>query len=154
MVVERCIHASCVSYDGMGVLITGDSGTGKSSMAAGLMSHGALLVSDDQVVLSVRQDQLIARAPETIKGKMELYGLGVIGLKSGLVERAPIGLLFHCTPMVKPERMPERAVRHLLDIAVPRYEIDPFHPYSLAKVRLLVQAMAASWHKPSEKAAG
>ena len=154
MAVERCIHASCVSYDGMGVLITGDSGTGKSSLAAGLMSHGALLVSDDQVVLSVRQDRLIARAPETIKGKMELYGLGIIGLKSGLAERAPVGLLFRCTPLVKPERMPEMAYHPLLEIPVPCYDIDPFHPYSLAKVRLLVQSMAASWHKPLEKAVG
>lgn len=154
MTVERCIHASCVSYDGMGVLITGDSGTGKSSMAAGLMSHGALLVSDDQVVLSVYRNQLFARAPETIKGKMELYGLGVIGLKSGVMEQAPIGVLFHCAPLIMPERMPDVAHKLLLDVPVPYYEIDPFHAYSLAKVRLLVQSMASGSRKTLNKAAG
>ena len=56
-------HASCVDFDGHGVLILGSSGSGKSSLALACISIGARLVGDDYVDLNVEQGAIIARPP-------------------------------------------------------------------------------------------
>lgn len=76
------LHASCVSIDGLGVLIMGPSGSGKSDLSLRLIDRGALLVSDDYT--AVRWDEgsrrLIASPPAMIAGRMEIRGLGIISL--------------------------------------------------------------------------
>ena len=67
------LHATCVAVEGRGVLITGPSGSGKSSLALALMAHGARLVADDRVTLSLREGTLWATCPETIR--VGVYGL-------------------------------------------------------------------------------
>ncbi|WIY26460.1 HPr kinase/phosphorylase [Parasedimentitalea psychrophila] len=75
---DLCLHASCVSLAGNGLLIRGASGSGKSTLALSLMALGARLVADDRVLLSLEQGQLIARAPEPIGGLIEARGLGIL----------------------------------------------------------------------------
>jgi serine kinase of HPr protein (carbohydrate metabolism regulator) len=77
------VHGTAISYAGIGLLITGASGAGKSLLALDLMSGGgphgpARLVADDQVELSVRGEHLWARAPDTLSGLIELRGRGII----------------------------------------------------------------------------
>jgi HPr kinase/phosphorylase len=60
------------------VLILGPSGSGKSALALQLVAFGARLVSDDRTCLSVRDDHLIAQAPETIKGQIEARFIGIL----------------------------------------------------------------------------
>jgi serine kinase of HPr protein (carbohydrate metabolism regulator) len=78
------IHASCVLAGRSAVLIRGPSGSGKSRLAAALIDAGrngiappARLVADDRVHLFVAHGRLLAAAPESIKGKIEIRGLGV-----------------------------------------------------------------------------
>lgn len=71
-------HASCVDFDGKGVLILGDSGSGKSSLALACISIGARLVGDDYVDLTVDQGAIIAGCPPHIAGLIEVAKVGVL----------------------------------------------------------------------------
>lgn len=72
------IHASCVAIGTQGVLLVGKSGTGKSDLALRLIDVGARLVADDRTILFVAKGALHARAPESIKGLLEIRGLGIV----------------------------------------------------------------------------
>ena len=73
------VHASAVAVDGRGLLITGLSGSGKSSLAMQLIALGATLVSDDRVVLQPRREGgVFMVAPDTIRSQIEARGIGVL----------------------------------------------------------------------------
>ncbi|MGR3634748.1 MAG: HPr kinase/phosphorylase [Shimia sp.] len=75
---DTILHASCVALNGRAVLITGKSGSGKSALALQLMAYGAMLVADDRTVLRQSGSALTARAPSTIRGKIEARGVGIL----------------------------------------------------------------------------
>ena len=72
------LHASAFAYEGAGCLVLGEAGSGKSSLLAHALLLGAKLIADDQVILSSDGANLIARAPDSLAGIIELYGLGII----------------------------------------------------------------------------
>jgi HPr kinase/phosphorylase len=80
---ERTIvHAVLMDILGLGVLITGDSGIGKSECALDLIVRGHRLVADDTVEIRRRAESiLIGTCPELTRHHMELRGLGVINVK-------------------------------------------------------------------------
>ena len=72
-------HGVLLDIHGEGVMITGDSGIGKSEVAIELIKRGNRLVADDAVEIKLTsQNTLMATAPELIRGYMELRGIGVI----------------------------------------------------------------------------
>jgi HPr kinase/phosphorylase len=76
------IHAVLMDVLGLGVLIAGESGIGKSECALDLIVRGHRLVADDTVELRRRQETiLIGVCPELTRHHMELRGLGVINVK-------------------------------------------------------------------------
>jgi HPr kinase/phosphorylase len=81
---EVNIHASCVAIGGKGVLLLGPSGAGKSDLALRLIDQGAKenvrLVADDRTILFIAKGALCAKAPGSIKGLIEIRGLGIIQL--------------------------------------------------------------------------
>lgn len=77
---EQCLHASCVSVAGRGILLMGKSGTGKSNIALSMIALGADFVADDQVILHRESDSLIATCPATIRGKIEARGVGLLSI--------------------------------------------------------------------------
>ena len=74
------IHASCVAIGKHGVLLLGKSGAGKSELALRLVDEGARLVADDRTDLFLRGNVLMARAPATIAGLLEVRELGIIAM--------------------------------------------------------------------------
>ena len=73
----------------MGVLITGDSGVGKSELALELISRGHGLVADDVVEISrVGADTLEGRCPALLKDFLEVRGLGVLNIRTIFGETA------------------------------------------------------------------
>jgi HPr kinase/phosphorylase len=78
---EVNIHASCVVIGKAGVLLLGKSGSGKSDLALRLIDQGAVLVADDRTLVWVEKGALHARAPSTIKGLLEIRGLGIVTMK-------------------------------------------------------------------------
>lgn len=72
------LHATAVAVDGAGLLITGASGTGKSSLAIQLMALGASLVADDGVMATPKDGGLMLSAPDAIAGMIEARGIGLL----------------------------------------------------------------------------
>lgn len=77
---SETVHTSCVAIAGRAVLIGGRSGKGKSDLALRLIDRGAVLVSDDYTLLRRVEGRLLATAPETIAGKIEVRGVGILEL--------------------------------------------------------------------------
>ena len=77
------IHGVLVDVYGEGVLITGESGIGKSEAAIELIKRGHRLVSDDVVeIRRVSDDTLVGSAPELTRHFIELRGIGIIDVKT------------------------------------------------------------------------
>ena len=77
------IHGVLVDVYGVGVLITGESGIGKSETAIELIKRGHRLVSDDVVELRrVSEETLIGSAPDITKHFIEMRGVGIIDVKT------------------------------------------------------------------------
>ena len=75
-------HGVLVEVYGEGILITGDSGIGKSETAIELIKRGHRLIADDAVEISkVSEKTLVGKAPEIIRHYMELRGLGIIDVR-------------------------------------------------------------------------
>jgi len=75
------LHGVLLDIYGLGVLLLGDSGVGKSECALDLVVRGHRLVSDDVVELKRRGDSLVGTGPELTRYHMELRGLGIINVK-------------------------------------------------------------------------
>ena len=132
--IGRRVHASAVAIGGRGVLILGASGRGKSDLALRLIDRGAVLIADDQVEIAPRAGRLQACAPSTIRGKLEVRGIGIVDCEAA---EAPIALVVDLDGA--PERMPEPGSSTFEDIAVPTVAIDPFDASAPIKVELALK---------------
>ncbi len=75
------LHSVLMDVFGLGVLIMGESGIGKSECALDLIDRGHRLVADDVVEIKRMADALIGSSPDLTRYHMELRGLGVINIK-------------------------------------------------------------------------
>lgn len=77
------IHGVLVDVYGVGVLIRGESGIGKSELALELVKRGHRIVTDDAVeIRKVSDETLVGSAPSITKHLLELRGIGIIDIKS------------------------------------------------------------------------
>ena len=87
------IHGVLLDVYGVGVILTGDSGVGKSETDLDLIAKGSKLISDDSVIIKKMDDRLIGTSPEITKHFMEVRGVGIIdiqrffGVGSGMEKR-------------------------------------------------------------------
>ncbi len=82
-------HGVCMDVLGLGVLITGESGVGKSELALELVSRGHGLVADDVVEISrIAASTLECRCPPMLKDFLEVRGLGVLDIRTIFGETA------------------------------------------------------------------
>ena len=142
MTSSQLLHASAIELNGVGILVTGLSGSGKSGLVAELLTRGAKLIADDQVILNYERGQLMARAPGPLKGKLELYGMGVFDLPQYFVPETAIQMELQCMDAEQIERLPSDQVAHYQDIEIPAYVVAPEHSFTPAKVELLSEAFA------------
>ena len=105
------IHASCIAFNGRGLLITGPSGSGKSALALQLIALGAALVADDLTELTLDNNRLIARSPPALHGLIEARGVGILRTTATL--QAEITLVADLA-QPEPERLPPRRKVNLL----------------------------------------
>lgn len=77
------IHGTLVDVYGVGVLITGESGVGKSETALSLIQNNHILIADDSVILTrLRSDMLIGSGPQLTQDLLEIRGVGIINIRS------------------------------------------------------------------------
>lgn len=127
------LHASTVALDGRAVLLCGPSGSGKSDLALRLLDRGFKLVSDDRTILSKDGAKLIASAPQTIKGKLEVRGLGIVEVEC--VSDVPVALIVELTGDI--QRLPDEGrERLILGAAVPLISVDAETASAASKVAL------------------
>ena len=117
------VHAGLIARraDGFwrGVLIEGPSGAGKSDLALRMLSEGFRLVADDRVVLWRSGGTLFGRAPDPLRGRIEVRGLDVVLTPS--LAMAQIALVVRGGA---PERIPQLQHLEMLGISVPLVELD------------------------------
>jgi len=95
------VHGVLVDICGEGVLITGESGIGKSEAALELVKRGHRLVTDDAVeIRKVSDDTLVGSAPDITKHFIELRGIGIVDIKtlfgvSSVKDTQTIDLVIH-----------------------------------------------------------
>lgn len=76
-------HGVLVDVFGVGMLITGESGVGKSECALELVKRGHQLVADDVVdICRVADNRLVGEAPEMVRNYMEIRGIGIIDIRA------------------------------------------------------------------------
>lgn len=80
--LQTLLHGSMVDVYGIGILIAGKSGIGKSEVALDLVERGHRLVADDAVMLTKKNNILITSATEMNQHFMEIRGLGIIDIMS------------------------------------------------------------------------
>lgn len=135
------VHATTLDIAGLGVLILGPSGAGKTDLALRLIVEGALLVADDQTLVEMRGDEIWATAPATIAGLIEVRGVGV--LPAAIKRATRLALAVELT--TSPERMPARRSWSLPGSPnqIPLIELSPFEASAPAKLRLALSSPAA-----------
>lgn len=84
------LHGSLVVYKNTGVLLTGESGSGKSRCCLDLLKAGAGLVADDLVEIKRKGPILYGKSPEQIRGLIEIRGAGLSDVRVLFGERAAI----------------------------------------------------------------
>ena len=133
------VHGTTVALEGAGVLLRGPSGSGKSDLALRLIDGGARLVADDQTELTRSAEGLVARAPATIAGKMEVRGVGIVRMPTDA--SAPVRLVVDMVPPDRVERLPEREFCEYLQCSLPLLALAPFDASTPAKIRLALASL-------------
>lgn len=142
------VNATAVAVAGRAALIRGPSGTGKSDLALRCLATGASpllpeparLVADDWVRLVRAGDRLRAEAPETIRGKLEVRGLGIATVE--YAGAADVALLVEISPPAEIERFPDDARGVLMGVSLPVIRVASFEASAAIKVLLALAATA------------
>ncbi|GLC32150.1 HPr(Ser) kinase/phosphatase [Clostridium omnivorum] len=148
---ETRLHGVLVDVYGIGILITGESGIGKSETALELIKRGHRLVADDAVDIKQIDGILHGRAPYITSGMMEVRGMGIIdvpalyGLSSVLNEKT-IDLVIHLDQWKEDENYDRLGIdKEYLDILnVPiRNMVVPIRPGR--NLAVIIEAAAANF---------
>ena len=135
---SETLHATTVAIDGRAVLISGPSGSGKSDLALRLLDRGFALVSDDQTFFRVSDGRLIASAPPTIRGKLEVRGIGIVDVES--IADVPVALVVELTSDM--QRLPDDSrERTVLDVKVPLVSVDAMTASAPSKVAMALDRL-------------
>ena len=132
------LHASAVARDGRAVLIIGPSGSGKSDLSLRLIDRGFTLVSDDQTIVRKDGNRLVASAPPTIAGKLEIRGIGIVEMHH--TDNVPVALIVELTGDI--QRLPDDSrQRPILGVMLPLVTIDAMTASAPSKVAVALDRM-------------
>ena len=106
-------HGVMMNVYGLGVLLTGESGIGKSELALELIRRGHMLVADDRVDIYRMHNDLICEAPSLLHNMLELRGVGVIDVTllygaTSVLEKCQLDMVIKLepyTPINNPDRL-------------------------------------------------
>lgn len=147
------IHGTCVALGDTAAVLTGAPGSGKSDLAMRFIHEtpkdlDPALVADDQIFVTEKDGRLIASAPDTIAGRIEMRGVGIVPVPYR--PEAQIRLFVDLVrpedvPRLPPEPLPVRAVH---DIEVPVIALAPFEASAPLKLRFAILTMFSQNSSP------
>ena len=149
-------HGVLVDVFGVGVLITGESGVGKSECALELIKRGHLLVADDVVDIARVGHKLRGESPEIVRDFMELRGIGIVDIKlifgiGAVMRRKSIDMVIHLefwTPGKDYDRLGNKEqTMDILGIPVPLINVPVRSGRNLA---MIVEIAARNWRLKNE----
>jgi serine kinase of HPr protein (carbohydrate metabolism regulator) len=142
------VHGTAIALGASAVLIRGAPGSGKSDLAlrclamapTALIPSPTMLIADDRVELKRAQGRLTASAPASIRGRIEVRGLGIVTVP--YAASATLALIADLVDSDRIERLPDPAPQtEILGVQLPLLRIAPFE--AAAPVKLLL-ALAQS----------
>jgi HPr kinase/phosphorylase len=157
------VHATTMDIKGMGVMLRGEAGAGKSECALALIERGHSLVADDlTIVKRIDERDLLASSRELNRGYMECRGIGIINIAEMFGVHAVrldkrldlVVTLREWTPEVVEERTGlEENFHEILDLKLPHFElyVRPGRDMArLVEVAAMVQALRRMGHDPAQ----
>ena len=153
---RQTCHGVLLDVFGVGVLITGESGIGKSECALELIKRGHQLVADDVVDISRVGSKLVGESPEMVRDFMELRGIGIVDIKSifgngAVLRRKTINIVIHLeiwSPDKDYDRLGTREqTTEILGVNLPLIEMPVRSGRNLA---IIMEIAARNWRLKSE----
>lgn len=141
--VRELVHGTCVALGQRAALLRGKPGSGKSDLALRFMALPAegglrpLLVADDQVVIETTGNgTLRASSPETIAGKIEVRGLGIVEVPH--LAQAELALVCDLVEAEDVPRMPPNQPQQAMiaGVAMPLLRLAPFEASAPLKLKM------------------
>ena len=127
------MHSSSVVIDDNGVLILGDSGSGKSDLALRLIDNGATLISDDISICRKNLNNIYLYCPPEIKGLLEVREIGIVTVP--FVERIKLRLVVNLNSNNN-ERFPKDTSFRIMGIKIPTINIEGKNSSAVAKIKV------------------
>jgi serine kinase of HPr protein (carbohydrate metabolism regulator) len=152
---RELVHGTAIAMGGHAALIRGPSGSGKSDLALRCLAFSGStlipgpveLVADDWVVLMRQGNEIVAAAPDSIRGMLEVRGIGIVTVP--VVEAAKLVLVVDLVAAENYERLPDPGRRvTLLNLALAIVEIAPFEGSAALKLLLALQRANYSGTQP------
>ena len=153
---RQTCHGVLLDVFGVGVLITGESGVGKSECALELIKRGHQLVADDVVDISRVGSKLVGESPEMVRDFMELRGIGIVDIKSifgigAVLRRKTINIVIHLE-IWDPDKDYDRLgdgdrTTEFLGASLPLIDVPVRSGRNLA---IIVEIAARNWRLKSE----
>ena len=153
---RQTCHGVLLDVFGVGVLITGESGIGKSECALELIKRGHQLVADDVVDISRVGSKLVGESPEMVRDFMELRGIGIVDIKSifgigAVLRRKTINIVIHLeiwSPDKDYDRLGTREqTTEILGVNLPLIEMPVRSGRNLA---IIMEIAARNWRLKTE----
>lgn len=94
------LHGVFLSVSGMGILLSGNSGIGKSELALGLINRNHRLVADDSVEFYRHDNKIIGQCPAVLQDFIEVRGLGILNIRAifgdkAIIKQTNLDLIIH-----------------------------------------------------------
>ena len=128
---QTSLHGSCAAHGGIGVLLLGSPGAGKSDLLLRLIDRGFDLVADDRVVIEAGQ----AMPPAALAGMIEIRGLGLLRMAHVAPVRLGLAILLEAPSVRLPQ--PERH-----SSGVPLLRMSPFAASAACRIEIAVDCLA------------
>ena len=142
------LHASAFAYQGVGCLLLGPSGSGKSWLVGEAIALGARLIADDRVILMPMMGLVSASPAPELAGVLELRGLGLVRLNDVAAKH-----LVHLVVELDPAydmRLPELEKRPFLDVPIPYLRAAPVPKTSASALLIYMKAMQENRVLPTD----
>ena len=129
----KTLHSTSVVIEDSGVLIVGNSGSGKSDLALRLIDSGATLISDDITICEKNEESIFLFPPPQIKGLLEVREIGIMTVP--YVDNIKLTLLVELVDE-EVERLPKKTIGKFMNLNIPKIRIFGKSSSSVAKIKL------------------